>query len=550
MSVLFFISIAIIFGFIGGKVVHRLKLPGVVGYLIAGLILGPSFLSVFSPPLLDKLEVFSGFALSLIAFVIGSEMKLSGLREMGKGIWAITILESFGAFLLVMAGVYLLTGRLFWALIFGAMAPASAPAGTVAVLQEYRAKGRLTNALYAVVGLDDGLAIMIFAVAVALGKLVLSGGAVSPGTLLKGPMVEIIGSIILGAFAGLVTGYSTRKIHAADSVLAVSLAGILICAAVATYLHFSLILANLSLGMVFVNVFPAANQKAYRMLQSISLPVYIIFFFVAGASLQIGLLPGMGILGLVYVLCRTGGLVGGAFVGATVSKQGPIIRRYLGLGILSQAGVAIGLSVLAAGEFEMLGEEGQSLAVAVVNTIAATTILFEIIGPIGTRFAISKAGEIGLNITEEDLIETYSVSGVMDTQVPVISAGAPLNEVIKVVGDTHSFYYPVVDDHGKLVGAITLDDMRNTFATQELNDWLVALDIAEPIITKLTPEAALSESLEKMKRLGIEHAPVVESMQDDKFIGILDVVGVHRQLSAEILARQQQAESNYAWKGF
>ncbi|MFQ6034792.1 MAG: cation:proton antiporter [Sedimentisphaerales bacterium] len=542
MDILFFIAIAIIFGFVAGRLTNRIRLPGVVGYLIAGLILGPSFLHVFSAPLLDKLEVFSSFALSLIAFIIGSEMKLTTLRQMGKGIGIITILESFGAFILVATGVYLLTKKLFWALVFGAMAPASAPAGTVAVLQEYRTKGRLTNALYAVVGLDDGLAIMIFAIAVALGKILLTGEALSLQVLLKGPAVEIIGSIILGVLTGFSAGYCTRKIHADDNILVMSLAAILICAAIANYLHFSLILANLCMGMVFVNVFPSANQKAYRALQSISLPVYIIFFFVAGASLQVGLLPSMGFLGLVYIVCRICGLMGGAFIGATVSRQSPVIRKYLGLGILSQAGVAIGLSILAAGEFEILGEQGESLAIAVVNTIAATTIFFEIIGPITTRFAVSKAGEIGINITEEDLIETYAAGDVTDTKVPLISAGMSLSEVINIVSSTDNFYYPVVNERKVLIGVITLDGIRRTFATQQLNDWLVALDITEPLVMKVNQDDRLSDCLEKMRRFGIEYAPVVSSERDDKLIGVLDTVGVHRRLSAEILAKQQKAD--------
>jgi len=542
MNLLFFISVAIIFGFLAGELVHQIRLPGVVGYLIAGLILGPSFLHVFSPPLLDDLELFSSFALSLIAFIIGSEMKISTLREMGKGIGLITILESFGAFLLVATGVYVLTGKLFWALVFGAMAPASAPAGTVAVLQECRAKGRLTNALYAVVGLDDGLAIVIFAIAVALGKLILTGGVISLVAVLKGPVLEITGSIVLGVLAGLVTGYFTRKTRLESNILTVSLAGVLICAALASYLHFSLILANLSLGMVFVNTFPAANKKAYRAIQSISLPVYIIFFFVAGASLQVKLLPSMGALGLMYIGCRIAGLVGGAFLGAVLSRQHPVIRKYLGLGILSQAGVAIGLSVLAAGEFEMLGEGGQSLAIAVVNTIAASTILFEIIGPIGAKIAVSKAGEIGLNITEEDLIETYRVADVMDSKVPVISAGMSLSEVIKVVSNTSNFYYPVVDADNKLIGAITLGGIRNAFATQELNDWLVALDVTEPIIAKMTPDVQLAAAIEKMRQLDVESLPVVDSNRVDIFVGVLNTNAVHRRLSAEILAKQQKTK--------
>jgi len=546
MDILFFVAIAIIFGFIGGKLAHRIKLPGIVGYLIAGLILGPSVLNVFSTSLLDNLSVFTSLTLSLVAFMIGSQMRLNTMKEMGKGIATITFLESFGAFLIVATGVYLLTKKLYLALIFGAIAPASAPAGTVAVLQECKAKGRLTSALYAVVGLDDGLAIMIFAVAAALAKLSFTGGRISAASVLGGPILEIFGSVILGAVVGIVTGYFVRKVPGEDGILAVSLGGILVCTGIATYLDLSLILANLSLGMAFVNLFSVENKKSYQVIEFISLPLYIIFFFIAGAHLQIKLLPSIGILGLVYVVCRTGGLIGGAFLGATLSKQNSIIRRYLGFGILSQAGVAIGLAILVVEDFGALGQAGQKLAAVVVSIIAASTIFFEIIGPIGTKFAISRAGEIGVNITEEDLIKTYSVADVMDTKVPVISAGMSLSEVIKIVSTTDSFYYPVVDNDKKLIGAITLDGIRNTFMTQELNDWLVALDIMEPVIAKVPPDIGLSEAFEKTRRLDIEHLPIVASSEDDRFVGVLNRRAVQRSLSTEVLSRQQKADSMHS----
>lgn len=541
MGVLLIVAIAIIFGFIGGKLVKLVKLPSVVGYLIAGLVFGPSVLNVFDLSLLDRMSPFHGFALSLIAFIIGSEMKLSTFKEMGSGISVVTLLESFGAFFVVGTGVYLLTHKLYLALIFGALAPASAPAGTVAVLHETKAKGRLTNAIYAVVGLDDGLAIMIFAFALALAKLCFTGASVSIIGILEGPILEIFGSIGLGAAVGITTGYVARKVATEESILAIALGGVLICAGIANYLHFSLILANLSLGMAFVNVFPVPNRKAYRAVQSISLPVYIIFFFMAGAHLQIRLLPAMGMLGLVYVVCRSVGLIGGAFLGASLTKQSPVIRKYLGFGILSQAGVAIGLAVFAAAEFRLLGDSGSELAITIVNTIAATTIIFEIIGPIGTRFAVTKAGEAGVNITEDDLIEAYHVEDVMDKKVAVISVGSSLSEVTKTVSTTESFYYPVVDSDKNLVGIITLDGIRNTFATQELNDWLVALDIVEPVIAKVRPDVALDEAFENMKKLDVEFLPVVVSNKEDKFVGILDGRSVRRQLSAEVLERQRKA---------
>jgi len=394
MDILFFIGIAIILGFIGGRFSNLLKFPGVTGYLLVGVILGSSVFKIFSLELLDKIGVFNDLALGVVAFIIGSEMQMSTLRKMGRGIITIIFSESFGAFLLVALGVYLLTHKLYVALIFGAIAPASAPAGTVAVLQEYKAKGPLTSALYAVVGLDDGLAIMIYAVAAALAKLFLTGSTVSFLNIVGGSFIEILGAIVLGGLMGITFGYFIRKLKGKDGVLAISLAVILICIGLSKYFHLSLILSNLSLGMVFANLFPLANRRAYQAIQSITLPIYIIFFVIAGAHLQIKLLPATGFIGLIYTICRTSGLIGGAFFGATISKQDPAIRKYLGFGILSQAGVAIGLAILVTREFGPLGKAGQDLAILVINIIAATTIIFEIIGPIATKFAISKAGEM------------------------------------------------------------------------------------------------------------------------------------------------------------
>lgn len=395
MDTLFIIGLMIVAGFLVGKISNRLKFPAVVGYLIAGLIAGPSFLNIFNLQLLDSFEILNELALSLVAFVIGSEMRMEVLKKIGKGIITIIFAESFGAFFLVFAGVYLLTGKLHLALIFGAMAPASAPAGTAVVLQEYRAKGPLTNTLYAVVGLDDALAIMIYAFAASLAKMSLSGASDSFINIIKGPIFEISGAIILGALIGICGGFFIDKIRQKKELFALSLAAIFLCSGIANHFHFSLILANLSLGMVFANLFVLANEKSVENINFISLPIYIVFFVIAGAHLQIKFLPAMGMLGLVYIFCRSAGLMGGAFFGATIAKAEPVIRKYLGLGILSQAGVAIGLALMVSRDFAFLGEIGTNLSLLVINTIAATTIVFEILGPVATKVAIRKAGEIG-----------------------------------------------------------------------------------------------------------------------------------------------------------
>jgi Kef-type K+ transport system membrane component KefB len=395
MGLLFFAGLMLGCGFIGGKISNRLYFPAVIGYLIAGVLIGPSFLNIINLNILDRMGIFNDLALGIVAFIIGSEMHMSTLRKMGKGIVTIIFAESFGAFLLVFAGVYLLTHKLYLALVFGAMAPASAPAGTAVVLQEYKAKGPLTDALYAVVGLDDGLAIMIYAFAAALAKISITGTAESYINIIKGPVIEIVGAIFLGVLLGLVLGYVTQKIHGKKEVLSISLSAVMISSGLSSYFHFSLILANLSLGMTFANVYLYANRRSVETVNFISLPIYTIFFVIAGANLQISLLPAMGLLGIIYTICRSLGLIGGAWFGTTVSKSDPVLRKYLGLGILSQAGVAIGLAIMATRDFSIIGPNGKALGLMVINTIAATTIVFEIMGPIATKYAIKQAGEIG-----------------------------------------------------------------------------------------------------------------------------------------------------------
>lgn len=395
MDALFIIGLIIGCGIIGGKLSNRARFPAVVGYLLVGLLVGPSVLNILSTERLQSLDIFNDITLALVAFIIGSQMRSGVLRKIGNGIVAIILAESFGAFLLVFGGVYLLTHKLHVALLFGAMAPASAPAGTAVVLQEYRAKGPLTNALYAVVGLDDGLAIIIYAFAAALAKLSINGASPSFLHIIQKPAYEIIGAVMLGALLGFALGSILKHIRNKKEILTISLATVMICTGLAKYLHFSLILANLTLGLVFANLFLFANRRAVETIESISLPLYIIFFIIAGAHLQIEFLPSLGLLGIVYIVCRSLGLVGGAFVGATTARANPVIRKYLGLGILSQAGVAIGLAIMVTREFSALGPVGKDVSLLVINTIAATTIVFEVVGPLATKFAIRQAGEIG-----------------------------------------------------------------------------------------------------------------------------------------------------------
>lgn len=295
--------------------------------------------------------------------------------------------------------VYWFSGDLALALIFGAIAPASAPAGTVAIIQEYKAKGSLTKALYSVVGFDDGLGIIIFGFAAAISKsLVVQATGVQQEsflTLITPPMVEVGLSLLVGVVTGLAFVFLARRLNSKRDLFILLVATVFIVSGLSGPLHLSLILTNMVLGFFVVNT--QANsliKKIEDELSNVMPLLFVLFFVLAGANLHVAALPSLGLLGVIYIASRSVGLAGGASLGAIIGRAEPKIRKYLGLGILSQAGVAIGLALIVKHEFSPLGEWGAEIGSTVITTVTATCIFFELIGPILTKFGLQKAGEI------------------------------------------------------------------------------------------------------------------------------------------------------------
>ncbi len=385
-------GIAIGLGLLIGKGTHLLRITGVVGYIITGIIIGPEILGIVELTPIE-IETMTNLALGFVAFIIGGELTFSLMKKMGKSITAIIIGESIGAFIIVFLGVYLITRNLPEALIFAAMAPASAPAGAVAVIHEYRARGKLTSAILAVVGFDDGLAIIIYAFSITFVTLILSSGALSISSIIVVPFIEIGGALLIGLSIGVIFAFILKRFVEKEEIIAIALTAILLSAGLSIMFGVSVILSCMALGMVIINAFPQANKPVFEHIKTISLPVYIIFFIIAGLNLHIKLIFASGLLGLIYIICRSTGLIGGSYLAAILSKAEPIIRDNIGFGILSQAGVAIGLALLASNKLTDLGKP--ELGVLIVTTIAATSIVFEIIGPLSAKFAIMRAGEVG-----------------------------------------------------------------------------------------------------------------------------------------------------------
>ncbi len=397
--------------FYAGKLIKKTTLPSLIGYMLVGALFGPSFakygLQVFTEPVLESLSFITQISLGFVAFSIGSELSMKSLRRLGNGIVWIIFSESFTAFFVVTGLIYLVTLDLPMALIFGSMAPASAPAGTVAIIQEYKASGSLTQALYAVVGFDDGLAIIIFGFAAALAKSLLlaeAPGHVSEGffQMMKAPTVEIILSIVVGVVLGFLLAQLVRFIKNSRDMLIVVFGIVTLSTGLSMMWHLSLILTNMVIGFVLINTRrEALVHKVTAPLLEIMPLTFVLFFCLAGAHLQLAALPSLGIIGLVYIIGRSGGLIGGARLGAIFGHVDEKIKKYVGLGILSQAGVAIGLALIVNAEFAGLGAEidgmshGSLIGTKVITTITATCIVFEIIGPILAKYALGKAGELG-----------------------------------------------------------------------------------------------------------------------------------------------------------
>jgi Kef-type K+ transport system membrane component KefB len=387
------VGIIIVLGFIGARLSDFIRIPWVVGYILIGVILGTSGFNLITLKLVGKLEIISIFALALIGFTIGGELEIRELKELGLSIVIITIFEALLAFLFVFISLFLITKNLPLALIFGALASATAPAATVDVLWQYHSRGPLTTTLFGVVGLDDAAALIIYAFASSLAKVFIGSKGFSFFSALGEPLAEIGGSLLLGALAGAILNYTLKFIKDEGQVLIITLGAIILCSGVANLYNLSLILTNMALGFTLIN-FSRENKIAFERVATINPPVFLMFFILVGARLQIKLLPKLGIIGLAYLVMRVAGKTIGSYFGAIISKAPETVRRYLGFGLLSQAGVAIGLAIDALHTFRAYGGEGAHIGLLAINVIAATTFVYQVLGPPCTKFAIVKAGEV------------------------------------------------------------------------------------------------------------------------------------------------------------
>ncbi len=434
MNVLLCIAIAFIVGLLSSRLMKLINLPNVTGYLIAGIIFGPYVLGRFMGWSLDDanslnnqvMSLISNVALGFIAFSIGSSFKLSAIKSVGKSIVVITIFEALMAAIFVIAGLFLT--KIFIneipieiILTVGAIACATAPAATLMVIKQYKAKGPLVNTLLPVVAFDDAVALIAFSILFSTAKAMAKGSSVSIMDLAVWPLVSIFGSILIGLIIGLLVSLGHKLFKSRSNRLIMSIAGILICVGLSIIdfkslwgvdISISGLLSSMMIGAVIVNVRKDSDRLFERM-EFFTAPIFMLFFVISGASLDITIFasPNVGIvlaIAGVYLVFRAMGKWVGAFTSAKMVRAEPTVQKYLGFTLIPQAGVAIGLASTASstliaegnslvdelGNITTAGSQLVTYGGMILAIVLTSTVIYEIFGPIITKFALVKAGEI------------------------------------------------------------------------------------------------------------------------------------------------------------
>ena len=388
MDILFKISIVLAVGALGGKIVRKFNLPDVTGYLVAGLFLGPSFFKLITEQDMQSFEAINELALGVIAFTIGSEFVLKDMLKVGKTIFVITLAEVVATIAIVFGVTFYLFNQPFaFSIVIASMSAATAPAATIMVINQFRADGPLTRTILPVVALDDVGGIIAFGIAMSVAKISSGIGNLSPIRMLSEPFIEIIGSAILGLVIGVILTFLAKKASNKEELLAMTLATIGASIGLANLLNLSSLLVCIMLGATLVNLFHNSTRVFSVTTEFIS-PIYVLFFTLAGASLDISVLTTVGLLGVAYIIARSTGKLLGAFVGAKVMKADEAVVKYLGLSLLPQGGISIGLSII-------VRQELPEYSVAITTIIMFSVLVYEISGPILAKIAIQKAGEVG-----------------------------------------------------------------------------------------------------------------------------------------------------------
>ena len=385
MNTLLTIGVAMACGLLVSRLAKAVKLPNVTAFLVAGLLIGPCVAGIITKEQAEAMGIISEAALGFIAYAIGGEFKLSYLKKIGKAPITITLFQGLATVLCVDAGLILLGVDVPMALLLGAIALATAPAATLMVVRQYKARGPVTQMLLPVVAMDDALGLMVFSISASVAQALL-GGEMTAQSMILSPLIEIVGSLALGSALGLLLAFGARFFASRGNKLALSIALVLAGVGLCDLWGLSSLLVCMMIGAIMVNL-SQQHEVLMEQCDRFTPPLFLLFFVLSGAELDLSVLPAVGLTGVFYLLLRSLGKWGGTMLGALSVRADSNVRKYLGLTLLPQAGVAIGMA-------QMVSIRFPALAAQISTIVLAGVLVFELAGPVITKLALTKAGEI------------------------------------------------------------------------------------------------------------------------------------------------------------
>ncbi|MDA3925607.1 MAG: cation:proton antiporter [Kiritimatiellae bacterium] len=551
LGILLILGICAAGGVMGAWLFQKMRIPQVVGYIVIGVLIGDTGFGLLSLNDIAHLQPFNHFALGLIGFLVGGELQGSMFKKYGKQFSAILLGEGLLAFALVGIVSTLIVffvchnwiTALAAGIVFGAIASATDPASTIDVLWEYRSAGVLTTSIIAIVALDDALAMTLYGLGSSIATILTQSGDASVISALMHTGINLFGAIILGIVCGFVLNAMMHYMPQNERRLGISIGMILLCIGASVAFNMDVILSTMTVGIVLINTAPRRSKKLFEVIRSFSTPIYIVFFVLVGARLSLKGMP-IWIWGLVfaYVVMRSLGKWAGAYWGSCISKAEPPVRKFLGMAIFAQGGVAVGLSIVASQNLQnIMVVQGITLGDMIIFTVTATTLCVQLIGPAFAKLAIIKAGEIGRNITETDIMTELTVGSVVNTDITPLKEATPLNEVVQMFSDQDTFVYPVVTDEGCISGIVTFDMLKELLNKPDTWQWLLVRDIMQPVEENLTAGMNLEEAVQTLKDIQAEALPVVENLESNRLKGVLDIRTTQIKVRAELVRRQTAA---------
>jgi len=382
--ILLSLGLLVLIGFAGSRLLKRLGLPAVTGYLFAGVLIGPSMLHLVGSDAVTALKPLGAFCLASIFFMLGEEFKLTELRKLGKRFLTLTVIQSVVTMAVVTVLARLVGASIEVSLLLGAIAGTTDPAATVSVIRELRGKGDLVKALLAVVALNGLVEIVLFSLLMTVVTILRSGGA-DPLTLIHGPALEIGGSLALGLALGFGLRAWSMSRFGKDSLKIPTVGLIMLGAGISEAAHLSVLLSMLAFGAVVANTHPFKAQ-VFELGRAMEAPLLVMFFTLSGATLHLTELGSLGWLGLAYIGGRLIGKVAGGSLGAWAAGASPASIRYMGYGLVPQASMAIGLAAMIEAKFP-------DVAGPIIPITLGAIVVFETVGPLMTRRALLRSGE-------------------------------------------------------------------------------------------------------------------------------------------------------------